>query len=217
MSALWASTAGLRERVGDLAERPARQPRLRAVPPAPARLSRIPFVGVLIALFGLGMAGLLMLNTSLQTQAFHARALDRQATELTYGQAELESQISQLQAPAELARRASALGLRPNEHPAFLVVPSGKVIGTPERVKGDEAPLLVIKTPAERAAAQAAAAAKAAAQRRAKAAKAQAAAAQARAEAARKAAAARTEALQAQRQATAAEAARAAAKRKAGR
>jgi hypothetical protein len=215
VSALWAPTVGGGAATEELAGRP-RRPRLRPVPPAPARLSRIPFIGVLIALFGLGMAGLLMLNTSLQTQVFQARALDRQATELAYGQAELESQIAQVEAPRELARRASALGLRPNEHPAFLVVPSGKVIGKPERVKGDESPLLVIKTPAERAAAKAAEEAKRLATQRAKEAKARADAAAAKATAARQAAEARARALQAQRQATAAEAAKQAQK-KAGR
>jgi hypothetical protein len=141
----------------------------------------MPFIGVLIALFGVGMAGLLMLNTSLQNQAFDARSLNRQATELAYVQADLESQIDLRAAPQELARSASALGMRPNPRPAFLEVPSGKVIGDPVRVSGREVPGLVIKTPAERAAARAARAAR-------KAAKAQKAAAKRAAEARRTAA-----------------------------
>ena len=40
-----------------------RASRLRALPTPAARLSRAPFLLVLIAVFGLGMAGLLMLNT----------------------------------------------------------------------------------------------------------------------------------------------------------
>ena len=40
----------------------------------------------------------------------------------------------------ELARRASALGMRPNPYPAFLVMPKGKVIGKPRPVTGNEVP-----------------------------------------------------------------------------
>ena len=133
MSALWAPSPD----AADAGGRPRalrRRPGLKVVPRPPARMARIPFIAVLIALFGVGMAGLLMLNTTLQNQAFEARGLSRQANELVYGQAELESAISRRSAPQELARRASALGMRPNPHPAFVVVPSGKVIGKPTRV-----------------------------------------------------------------------------------
>jgi hypothetical protein len=134
--------------------------RLRMVPPAPARLARFPFILVLIGVFALGMAGLLLLNTTLQNQAFQARRLDREATALAYQQAALESQLDQLGGAAELARRASALGMRPNTQPAFLILPGGKVVGKARRVSGGEAPDLIIKTPAELAAERAAAQAK---------------------------------------------------------
>jgi hypothetical protein len=134
--------------------------RLRVVPRVPSRLARLPFVLVVIAFFGLGMAGLLMLNTTLQNQAFLFRTLNRQATALAYDQAALEAQIDQLSAPAELARQASALGMRPNPRPAFLVVPGGKVVGKPKKVTGGEAPDLIVRTPAQLAAQKAAAEAK---------------------------------------------------------
>jgi hypothetical protein len=144
---------------------------LGAVPRVPSRLARLPFVLVLIAFFGLGMAGLLMLNTTLQSQAFQLRTLNRQATALAYDQAALQVQIDQLSAPAELARQASALGMRPNPHPAFLVLPSGKVAGKPKKVSGGEVPDLIVRTPAELAAQRAAAEAKKRAAAEAKAAK----------------------------------------------
>ena len=163
--------------------------RLQAVAPPAARLSRAPFLLVLIAVFGLGMAGLLMLNTTLQNQAFASRALDRQATELAYTQADLQNQIDVLSATPELTRRVSAMGMRPNPYPALLVLPDGKIKGQPTRVKGTEVPSLVVKTPAEIAADQAAAKAKAAAEAAAAKAKAKAdaAAAKVKAEAAAKA------------------------------
>lgn len=157
MSALWAPVPDRREAAAP--SRPAAD--LRPVARPAPRLSRAPFLLVLIGVFGLGMAGLLMLNTTLQNQAFAARALDRQATELAYTQADLESRIDVLSAPPELARQASALGMRPNPYPALLELPSGEVIGDPTPVSGLEVPSMVVKTPAEIAAAKAAAKAKA--------------------------------------------------------
>jgi hypothetical protein len=150
MSALWAPIAGRRDDIATV-----RRP-LRAVAEPAARLARFPYLLVLIGIFGIGMAGLLMLNTTLQGQAFQSRTLNRQATELAYAQADLENQLDALAAPQELARRASALGMRPNPYPAFLVLPSGKVIGKPTPVQGHEVPAFIVKTPAEIAAERAA-------------------------------------------------------------
>jgi hypothetical protein len=152
-----------------------------------ARLARFPFLLVLIGIFGIGMAGLLMLNTTLQSQAFESRTLNRQAGELAYAEADLENQLDALTAPQELARRASALGMRPNPYPAFLVVPSGKVVGKPTPVAGDEVPALIVKTPAQLVAEKAAKRARAEARAAAKA-KRQAAAAEAKGKAAARAA-----------------------------
>lgn len=146
-----------------------------------------------MGIFGIGMAGLLMLNTTLQSQAFESRTLNRRATELAYSQADLENQLDALAAPQELARRASELGMRPNPFPAFLVLPSGKVVGKPIPVSGHELPALIVKTPAQLAAEQAAKRARAEAKAAARAARKEAAAAEAerkvaqRAEAKRKA------------------------------
>lgn len=157
MSALWAPVTGWSVEAPEAPDAGER-PRLRAVPRPQSRMARVPFILVLMAIFGLGMAGLLMLNTTLQNQAFVAATLNRQAAELTYTQADLESRIDTAAAPQELARRASAYGLRPNPHPAYLVLPSGKVVGTPTRVAGNEVPWQVIKSPAQLAADRVAAA-----------------------------------------------------------
>ncbi|HJV12522.1 MAG TPA: hypothetical protein VJ625_01410 [Propionibacteriaceae bacterium] len=188
MSALWAPITGRREDIG-ATPRP-----LHAVAEPSPRLAQFPFLLVLIGVFGIGMAGLLMLNTTLQSQAFESRTLNRQATELAYAQADLENQLDALAAPQELARQASALGMRPNPHPAFLVLPSGKVVGKPTPVGGEEVPALIIKTRAELAAEQAAKRARAEAKAAAKAAKREAAAAAAKRRATERAAAARSEA-----------------------
>ncbi len=196
MSALWAPISGWFDQA------PADPLRLRALrsgAESSERMARFPFVMVLIAIFGVGMAGLLLLNTTLQGQAFESRTLNRQAAELSYVQTDLETQLDVLSTSHELARRASAIGMRPNPYPALLVAPSGKVIGKAQPVAGDEVPHLIVKTKAQRdaeratalARREAKAAEKAAAERAAAeaAAKKQAAAlAEAKAEAARKAA-----------------------------
>jgi hypothetical protein len=139
------------------------------------------------------MAGLLMLNTTLQSQAFESRTLNRRATELAYAQADLENQLDALAAPQELARRASELGMRPNPFPAFLVLPSGKVVGKPLPVGGHEVPALIVKTPAQLAAEEAAKRARVEAKAAARAAKKKAAAAEAQRKAAQRAAATQNE------------------------
>jgi hypothetical protein len=131
--------------------------RLRTVPGTaarqdPPRLAPMPFLVVLMGLLGLGLAGLLMLNTTLQGQAFESRQLQRQESELAYRQAELETTLDKAAAPQELAERASALGLRPNPYPIILRLPEGKIEGDPKRVDGDEVPGIVVKTPEEIAA-----------------------------------------------------------------
>jgi cell division protein FtsB len=113
---------------------------------ARTRLGRVPFVLVLMAVFGLGMAGLLALNTTLQGQAFQARSLHDKANQLTYQQAALERQVDDLRSVDKLAARAFAMGLRPDPDPAFVRLPDGKVIGEPTPVTGNEVPGLV-KTP----------------------------------------------------------------------
>lgn len=147
MSALLAPAGDPEEEVGA-----GRKKRLRTVPEPPPRLAPMPFLVVLIGLLGIGLAGLLMLNTSLQGNAFETRALQRQESELAYRQAELEIALDKAAAPQELARRASALGLRPNPYPVILRVPGGEVQGDKKKVDGDELPGIVVKTPAELAA-----------------------------------------------------------------
>ena len=199
MSALWSSlqapiVGGRPDQAGD---QPGENPgdrgterRLRVVPSLPARMARIPFISVLIAIFGVGMVGLLIVNTALQNQAFESRSLNRQAAQLVYQEAELQSQLNKLRTPDQIASKASALGMRANPKPAFLVVPSGKVVGEQYRVTGDEMKGLIVKTPEQLAAEKVAREAKAKAKAEAAAKKKAAAEAKAKAEALAKAKAA---------------------------
>ena len=113
-------------------------PALRPLATPGRRMARLPFLIVLIAAFGLGMAGLLLLNTTLQNQEFEARRLSNEASQLTYVQDDLESQLQTVSSPGSLAQKAYALGMRPNVHPAFLVLPDGMVKGDAKTTKGTE-------------------------------------------------------------------------------
>ncbi len=162
MSALWAPLhTPAEDRSGKKGAPKSGERRLRAVPPLSGRMARVPFISVLIAIFGVGMVGLLMVNTSLQNQAFESRSLNRQAAQLIYQEAELQSQLNKVRTPDQIAAKASALGMRANPRPAFLVVPSGKVIGEQHRVDGTEMKGLIVKTPQQLAAEKAAKEAKA--------------------------------------------------------
>jgi hypothetical protein len=121
---------------------------------------------VFVSLLAAGMVGLLLLTTKLQDQAFELRSLQTQATELSYRQASLEVDVDKARSPQALAALASALGMRANLHPVYIELPSGKIIGTPTKVKESDVPSIVVKS-AEESAAEAAASAEQAAQKRA--------------------------------------------------
>lgn len=124
-------------------------PRLTPVATGGASLARLPFLLVLAGLLVIGMVGVLVLNTQLQSQAFGLRNLQRQAAELGYEQAALQSQLDATSSVQNLTRRASELGMRPNPYPVFIELPSGTVLGQPRRVSGNELSFLVHKSGAQ--------------------------------------------------------------------
>ena len=120
-------------------------PRLSLVTTPLVRMAAFPFVLLVAGILALGMLGLLLLNTTLQTRAFEVRELRTTATVLAFNQSELESEVATAGSPEVLARRASALGMRPNPYPAFIELPSGKILGKPKKVNGTEMSSMTIK------------------------------------------------------------------------
>lgn len=121
-------------------------PRLRPVPSGQRGGRQTPFIGVFVTLLGLGMVGLVMLTTTLQDQSFEARRLQQEATELSYRQAALEVDADKARSPQTLAALASALGMRANPHPAYIVIPSGQIIGTPKPVTSADMSSIVVRS-----------------------------------------------------------------------
>jgi hypothetical protein len=84
-----------------------------------------------VMLLALGLVGLLVLNTSMERGTYTAGALRTEAAALTQRQQALQLRVEALQEPQRVSRQAERLGMVQDNSPAFLVLGSGKVIGTP--------------------------------------------------------------------------------------
>ena len=121
--------------------------RLRALPRPRVRVGRLPFLIVLLATLGLGLVGVLVLNTTIQGRSTELRTLQRQAASLSHEKAALTTEVQQLRSMTALEQRAYTLGMRPNPHPAFILLPEGRILGTPTAVTGAEFPTQRYRTP----------------------------------------------------------------------
>ncbi|MFI9272447.1 septum formation initiator family protein [Kitasatospora sp. NPDC052896] len=95
---------------------------------------RAPFAILMGLLLTAGLLGLLMLNTALNEGSFELSKLQKQTTQLTDQQQELQQQIAQNSAPDALERNARQLGMVPGGDPAFLE-DDGRVLGSPAPAK----------------------------------------------------------------------------------
>lgn len=123
----------------------AARPELKLIRTPTRRLAAVPFGVLMVVLLGLGTIGLLLLNTTLQNQAFEVRSAQRQAAELSYILSDLQSQTYAAESPGELARRATELGMVPNPHGVFVDLRTGTVAGDATPVTGNELPGLLVR------------------------------------------------------------------------
>lgn len=128
---------------------------LRIVPELAAQLSQRVFWGMLIALVIGGTALLLMLNVTLQNQAFDLRTLAAEEQVLQNQEAAMRQQLTERSSSAELAQRAIDRGMVPATAPGFLMLPDGTMVGDPEAATG-AGPYAGLRTPVTPAAAPAA-------------------------------------------------------------
>lgn len=118
---------------------------LRLVAPLRVRkASRGMFVIVLASLLGIGLLGMLLINTTLAQGAFTLSELKTTQAELSRTEATLTESVAALTAPIVLEQKARDLGMVPSTTPAFIEIPSGKVMG-----KAKPAPGVPIATPAD--------------------------------------------------------------------
>ncbi len=102
------------------------------------------FVFIVLGALGLGMLGILVINTSLAQGAFTLGELRSQYGELARTEASLTEEVAALSAPEALETQARALGMVPSTTPAFIQIPDGTVLGKPKPAKG-----AAIPTPAD--------------------------------------------------------------------
>ena len=119
----------LRSRLPRIADAAIARARLTVVPRTRTKAARVPFVVLVSMLLLSGVVGLLLFNTSMQQASFAATALDEQATTLSAREQTLKMELDKLRDPQRVAQQAVKLGMVPPASPAFLELPSGKVLG----------------------------------------------------------------------------------------
>jgi cell division protein FtsL len=126
MSSFLAPSRARRVRIADAVQQRAR---LSLVRGGRTNAPRVPFAALVLTVLGLGLVGLLVLNTSLQQGAFHLRDLQARAEQLTEQREALQLHVAELREPQRVATRAAAIGMVPNPSPAFLRLSDGEVLG----------------------------------------------------------------------------------------
>lgn len=116
--------------------------RLSLVQAPATSISAFGFVLIIAVLIAVGLGGVLIVSTSVGAQAKDLTTLRRQAAELGYKSAALESQLQNVSSANALALRANALGMVPNPYPAFINLADGTVTGVARAVEGNEMPFL---------------------------------------------------------------------------
>jgi hypothetical protein len=104
------------------------------------RPPRTPFAVLLVIIAGVGLVGLLLINTRLQQGAVEISRLDRDNQILRERVQALTQTVEAAAAPQRLAARAQELGMVPNPRPAFLRISDGTVLGDPKVAEAPPAP-----------------------------------------------------------------------------
>lgn len=105
------------------------RPRLMIVPKLGARAPRIPFAILVVTVLAVGLVGLLLLNTALQSGAYRVTELKQTTSSLAIKQQNLRIKVASLRQPQRLAQQAKRLGMVRNDSPAFLSLSTGAVVG----------------------------------------------------------------------------------------
>lgn len=128
---------------------PARPPRpsLRVVAAPVSERSRSLFVGACLALLIGGLLTLLMINIALAQGSFRLHDLTLASRLLTDQAQALNEDIAVQAAPAQLARKAGALGMVPSESVAFLRLSDGRILGVATPAPAPKAPTVSQTSP----------------------------------------------------------------------
>ena len=108
---------------------------LRVVPAAVGHPGNGVFAALCMTLLCGGLFGLLMLNTAMAEGSFTLHNLQSTSGELADTQDALTQAIDAQRSPANLATRATRLGMVPSDSAAFLRLSDGKVLGVAQPAK----------------------------------------------------------------------------------
>lgn len=116
---------------------PSTPSRIRLVASPTTPRSRIPFILVCIAVLGVALVVVLLLNTTMAHGSYEQRGLQREISQLAQEEQALLAQIDAASSPHALAEHATRMGMVQDSTPAFVRLKDGKVIGdvTPAQAK----------------------------------------------------------------------------------
>lgn len=128
---------------------PARPPRpsLRVVAAPVSERSRSLFVGACLVLLIGGLLTLLMINIALAQGSFRLHDLTLASRLLTDQAQALNEDIAVQAAPAQLAKKAAALGMVPSGSVAFLRLSDGRILGVATPAPAPKAPTVSQTSP----------------------------------------------------------------------
>ena len=112
-----------------------RQAPARSAAPA-SGATKTRFILLVIGLLAGGLVCLLVINTTLAAAAFRITALQNGNAALAQQQQELQQKVAEEKSASSLERRARALGMRPQVHPNFLNLRTGKIFRSPHSLPG---------------------------------------------------------------------------------
>jgi hypothetical protein len=92
---------------------------------------RLPFVLLVLALLGGSLVCLLVINTTLGAASFRISQLQKKSASLSLQEQNLRQQVAAEQAPAAIAQRAYALGMRGQTGTTILDLRSGQIYMLP--------------------------------------------------------------------------------------
>lgn len=124
------------------------RPVLRALPQRvrQQQMGRLGFAILIVVMLAAGLAGLLVLNTTIQAQSMQIAQETRNLNVLQHQQAVLAAEVDHLRGPQNLQEQAKKLGMRPNPYGSYIDLRTGKVIGTQTKVDGKKVPGVIGET-----------------------------------------------------------------------
>jgi len=103
----------------------------RAGSPVARAVPRVPFVLLVLGLLGGSLVCLLVINTTLGAASFRISQLQNKSARLATEEQNLRQQVAAEQAPAAIAQRAYALGMRAQTGTTILDLRSGQIYRLP--------------------------------------------------------------------------------------